>query len=414
MTWQGWDAARRASPSTPELRQALRQGIQDAVFSGSPPQQQAQKRCIDGFDLDYLLEEINEVIDARQFNTLEGYLATPRPGRRVPLNALQREAVWQVREAYLAALAQAGLQTWQQLRARAEEVVRSGRRPERASDQREGEWPNPERPSALGRRPEPYDAVIIDEAQDLNPSALRMLAGLCRSPGRLFITADANQSIYSSGFRWSDVHEWLQFRGRAGVLRANYRSTKQIGEAAHSFLRQGALDDEAVERAYSTTDGIQPAVRGARNKSEELDLLTRFLPAAARMYRLGIGSCGILCPTERGGEAIAKGLSERGLQATYMPGRDVDLRKPGIKVLTLKSSKGLEFPIVALAGFLDAPYPMLRQGLNDEEREELLGKERRTLYVAMTRAMRALLVIAPASAPSPLLQGFDGQHWNLE
>ena len=127
-----------------------------------------------------------------------------------------------------------------------------------------------------------------------------------------------------------------------------------------------------------------------------------------------IGSCGILCPTERGGEAIAKGLSERGLQATYMPGRDVDLRKPGIKVLTLKSSKGLEFPIVALAGFLDAPYPMLRQGLNDEEREELLGKERRTLYVAMTRAMRALLVIAPASAPSPLLQGFDGQHWNLE
>ena len=33
-----------------------------------------------------------------------------------------------------------------------------------------------------------------------------MLVGLCRAPDRLFVTADANQSIYGSGFRWTDVH----------------------------------------------------------------------------------------------------------------------------------------------------------------------------------------------------------------
>ena len=382
--------AKSAQPATmPDLRQVMHQAIRTATFQGNALQQHAQARAINALDLDYLIEEVNEVIEACQIRTLDTYLAARRPGRQVPLNPIQRQAIWQVREAYLAALAQAGRQTWQQIRARAEEIVRSN------------------------QGPEPYDAVIIDEAQDLNPSALRMLAGLCRSPGRLFVTADANQSIYSSGFRWDDVHEWLQFSGRTGVLRANYRSTEQIGEAAYSYLRNGALDVEPVERTYVTTDGIQPAVRAAHHRGEELDLLVRFLPVAARYCRLGIGSCAVLCPTERGGDAIARGLSERGLQATYMAGREVDLRYPGIKVMTLKSSKGLEFPIVALAGFLEVPFPVIRQGLSEEERDEVLAKERRTRFVAMTRAMRALLVITPASNPSPLLEGFESSCWNL-
>ena len=33
---------------------------------------------------------------------------------------------------------------------------------------------------------EPYDAVIVDEAQDLDPSVLQMLVHLCRRPGRAF------------------------------------------------------------------------------------------------------------------------------------------------------------------------------------------------------------------------------------
>ncbi len=36
-----------------------------------------------------------------------------------------------------------------------------------------------------------------------------------------------------------------------------------------------------------------------------------------------------------------------------------------------------------------------------EERAELVTRERRTMYVAMTRAMRALLVVRPAGASSP-------------
>ncbi len=374
--------------TAPDLRQVMRQAIRAATFEGNALQRQAQIKTINALDLDYLIEEISDVIEARQLSSLDAYLAAPRPGRTQPLNDLQRRAIWQVREAFLAGLKQAGLLTWQQLRSRAEEIVRGGGGPAR------------------------FDAVIIDEAQDLDPSLLRMLIALCRAPNRLFVTADANQSIYRSSFRWSDVHEHLQFRGRTGILRVNYRSTREIGEAAHSYLGDDLLDTDQAETYVNS--GPQPVMRAASNQAEEIDLLMRFLPAAAREARLGLGACAVLCPTKEAGQSIAADLCKRGLEATFMTGQDLDLSRPGIKVMTLKSAKGLEFPVVALAGFLSGPYPIRRGAMTDDDWDDLLAKERRTMFVSMTRAMRALLVIAPASNPSPLLQGFDGQYWNLE
>jgi superfamily I DNA/RNA helicase len=253
--------------------------------------------------------------------------------------------------------------------------------------------------------------VIVDEAQDLDPSVLRMLVELCRAPNRLFITADANQSIYGSSFRWSEVHERLQFRGRSGVLRANFRSTREIGEAAQSFLADGALDEEQAEREYRH-EGPLPAVRAVRGGGDECALLARFLPVAARDVRLGLGACAILCPTEKSGKAIAATLVSKGLDATFMAGKDLDLGRKGIKLLTLKSAKGLEFPVVALAGF-PPMYPPLRTDMSVEQREEVLVRERRALFVGMTRAMRALLVIVPEGTSSALLTGFNPTWWNM-
>ncbi len=79
-------------------------------------------------------------------------------------------------------------------------------------------------------------------------------------------------------------------------------------------------------------------------------------------------------------------------------------------MLTLNSAKGLEFPIVALAGFAGSRYASTG---SENEKEEELARLRRTMFVGMTRAMRALLVTVPVQARSPLLQGFDGKYWNL-
>ncbi len=372
-----------------EENDLLRQAIQTVQFQGNAVQQQAQKQAIERISIDYLHQEINQVIVARQIGTAEEYIAAPRPGRRIRLNALQRRAIWAVYEVFLSMLRGRGKQTWQQARSYAEQCL------------------------TQGMVDLVYDAVVIDEAQDLDPSALRLLLRLCDKPNRIFLTADANQSIYGSGFNWSDVHEQLKFQGRTSVLRVNYRSTREIGEAAQSYLAAGALDSEQVERDY-VHGGPMPAVRVVRSGSDEVQLLSRFLPGAACEFRFGIGACAVLCPTAKAGKALAAELTQRGLAAMFMTGQELDLSRPGIKVLTLKSAKGLEFPVVALAGFSNSGwYAYVPTSVAEDERAEFLAVNRRTMFVGMTRAMRALLVTVPESARSPLLEGFDAGCWNL-
>ena len=71
--------------------------------------------------------------------------------------------------------------------------------------------------------------------------------------------------------------------------------------------------------------------------------------------------------------------------------RRFDWAQPSVKLLTLHSAKGLEFPFVFVAGLQSLP-------LGDEPLEDAV----RLLYVAMTRATRELVL--SAHGPSPLVQ----------
>jgi superfamily I DNA/RNA helicase len=355
-------------------------------FEGNSLQQQAQAQAIERLGLPYVHEEIHQVLIARQIATIEDYLTARRPGRKVRLNELQKKAIWRVYNAYVRQLKKVGVETWEQARIRAEALV--------AQDVDYAS----------------YDAVVVDEAQDLDPAILRLLLALCKSPSRFFITADANQSIYGSGFNWSDVHESLKFQGRTSVLRTVYRSTYEIGQATQSYLSTGILDDEPVEYKY-LHNGPLPVVREVIGDEEEVQLLMQFMHGAAHDLRFSLGSCAVLCPTNDSGRALATSLKRGGIEATFMESKDLDLSWRGGKVLTLNSAKGLEFPIVGLAGFAGTRYALATP---ETEKEEALARMRRTLFVGMTRAMRALLVIVPAGTASPLLTGFDARYWHIK
>ncbi|MGH2493410.1 MAG: UvrD-helicase domain-containing protein [Ktedonobacteraceae bacterium] len=372
------------------LRDLTGQAVKETTFDGNILLRNSQQQTIKRMGEDYLLQEFNKVIVARQLQTLEEYLTTSRSGRKMSLNQMQRMAVWKVYECWRELLLAKGKETWEQRRARAAEIVTQSKTYQR------------------------YDAVVIDEAQDLDPSVLRLLVHMSVSPSHLFITADANQSIYGGGFNWADVHQSLRFQGRTGILRANFRSTREIGEAAQSYLTtSGELETEQVQRLY-VNSGTIPDMRTVLSSQQEARLLCRYFKQAVLQQRLTSGSCAVLCPTERAGQEIVRLLKEEGLEATFMRGKELDLRRSGVKVITLSSSKGLEFPIVALAGFVSSNYPIISLEASDDERSELLMRERRTMFVGMTRAMRALLVIVPAHTSSPLLQGFEARYWNLE
>ncbi len=373
------------------------QAMRDAKFEGNALQVAAQRKTLERTGTDYLMEEVLGVIEARALADFDAYLETSRAGRRLPLAKTQRKAVWAVREAFVRLVDASGKTTWERLRARAAELTQAA----------EGD----------SKAVTPYDAVVVDEAQDLQPSALRMLVGLAKDPSRLFLTADANQSIYGAGFRWADVHEDLRFVGRTGVLRANHRSTRENAEAGESYLDGGsaALDREDGQGGKAGTylhRGPVPVVRSVVQR-DEVALVARFVRGATRALRLGTGSAAVLCPTRKQVQRITEGLEGAGIAALAVDADDLDLSSAGVKVMTLKSAKGLEFPVVVIAGLGDENFPALWTRVDADQRQELVERERRTMYVAMTRAMRALMVVLPKERRGvSLFEGFDRKLWN--
>ncbi len=333
----------------------------------------------------YLLDEVEEVIVGRNLRDQAAWQQASRTGRRTALAPAARIAIWRLHELFSVELERARVTTWARMRQRAADLVESG------------------------NTAETYDAIFIDEAQDLHPNALRMLVGLCVSPDRLLLTADANQSIYGSGFNWSDVHTDLRFRGRTGVLRKNYRSTRQISEAAADYLREAGLDPERAIDLHITS-GPNPTVRFVERDAEPT-LIEAYFKLATRDFRFGYSACAVLVPDEHAGKRLEGSLVELGLDAVFMASRSLDLTSHAIKIIPYRSAKGLEFPIVALAG-LDRAFE--NRAVDTDARAEFDARERRALYVAMTRAMRGLIVVAPNGSANPLFSGFSNEFWNLE
>jgi DNA helicase-2/ATP-dependent DNA helicase PcrA len=84
------------------------------------------------------------------------------------------------------------------------------------------------------------------------------------------------------------------------------------------------------------------------------------------------------------GETLAEFLDHAALAS------DTDQFDPEARVtlMTLHAAKGLEFPLVFLAGLEEGLFPHSRTLMNSEELEE----ERRLCYVGMTRAMNTLIL----------------------
>jgi superfamily I DNA/RNA helicase len=334
-----------------------------------------------------ILDEITSVIEGRLFDSESEYHALD-PGRiALRLNARQREATWRIYREFNALLVREGRITWTQLRRKALAHTESEH------------WD--------GR----YHAVIVDEAQDLELSSLRLLQKLALPNGQFLVSADPNQSIYPvrtdatrdlrEGFVW-----WH--------LNTSYRSPKEVMEAASEFVRarNTALPDTST--SYSRT-GRQPILRIANDESEELQYLVeyfRWIQGNSAESQLE-GSC-LLVPTRERGESIADALVDHHVSAFWMSSDRFDLRSRAVKVLTLHSAKGLEFRNVAIAGFCEPkPQPGVFQNRSNLQFPDWLLL-RKLLYVGMTRTIRTLLLVQPSVVSSSVFEGIEPGLWNTK
>ena len=80
---------------------------------------------------------------------------------------------------------------------------------------------------------------------------------------------------------------------------------------------------------------------------------------------------------------------QRFLDRASLSGQDAELPDGGqMTLLTAHLAKGLEFPVVFVAGMTEGSFPLLR----DDFTEEALEEERRLTYVAITRAREELIL----------------------
>jgi superfamily I DNA/RNA helicase len=328
-----------------------------------------------GFHSGYVWDEIRRVIAGRGLNSVDEYLGIQRYGRRVPMNADYRRAVWAVYESYMAFCREASPPVVDH-----ETLLRL------ASRELE------ERAPANA-----YCAVVVDEAQDITEMGVRFLTQLLDGGvrGRLLLVGDGGQRIYAGGYRLSDLG--LDVRGRSSVLRLCYRSTDEIMAAVGALGRWLSLEEYGEDglgqvEVSTTRVGARPVLHRFTTPDAEIEWLRSLLdPDDPDM-----DATGVLAPTNAKADALARMIREAGLGVvplTEYHGRET----PGVKVGTYKRAKGLEFKRVILPG-LDTSFPWGRQ--DDIDNVLLQGGQ---LYVAMSRA-RDELLLSHVGEPSLYLE----------
>ena len=340
---------------------------------------------IEGFswtedDSEFLFDEMNLVIDGREIRSLDEYLDIKRVGRGRQISRRQRKHVWEFAEA-------ARMELWKREKwLRAQMFVQ-----------------------AKNLADPVYDYVFVDEAQDLPPVAIRMCVKLAKDKRNVFLTADRNQSIYTSGFSWSEVHESLNMRGRSTILRRNHRTTREIMDAIRPVLADDERVDPETQDTAFVRRGPRPELRlGSSN--DDIGIVSRwFKQVVAEEPGLDMTHAAVLCPTNNDCKHLAGGLAACGLSAKHMKRESVDLGYDGIKVMTVHTAKGLQFPILAVVWLEEGRLRYM--DVNNPEQREDTDRWRRVFYVACSRAMRRLLVVADKSRPSPFVEGFHKKRW---
>ncbi len=333
-----------------------------------------------------LLAEWNLVVQAQGVEDWTGYRVANRAGRGTALTAVQRQAVWGVLERVRAHLAKGGKTDWQGLCRSAREVVSSG------------------------VIEAPWDSVIVDEVQDLSAQGLRLVAVLGGSgPNGLMVLGDGGQRIYAH--RTSLRSAGIEVRGRARVLRVNYRTTEEIRRFADRIMsRADDLDDESEDRGgcRSLRAGVIPDALGFGRLEEQYDYVAEHIRGCME-NGVAPGEIAVVARTGRQLDATAKRLDGAGIDTHRLqPQKDGDV-PDAVQLVTMHSAKGLEFKVIvvvdASAGSLPNRYAVDQAG-DPQDCAEAIERERQLLYVALTRARDELLVTwvgEPSAFLSPAL-----------
>ena len=326
----------------------------------------------------FLLTEWEQVVDAWQLETWEGYRDVVRLGRKTRLPEAQRKVLWSIFERVRAGLREQKLVTHAALfTALAVAITNSTH--------------------------SVFDFAVVDEAQDISVAHLRFFAALGGSrPNALFFAGDLGQRIFQQPFSWKSLG--VDIRGRSRTLRINYRTSHQIRMQADRLLGPAVSDVDGITEDRSDTvsvfNGPQPVILTLVDESAEIKAIGHWIADRAKEGVLP-HEFGVFVRSEAQLGRAQAAVKESGLAFKILD-EHVETVSGHASISTMHLAKGLEFRAVVVMACDDEVIPLqerIETVGDDADLQEVYDTERHLLYVACTRARDHLLItgIKPAS-----------------
>ncbi|NIF27666.1 AAA family ATPase [Pantoea sp. Tr-811] len=245
--------------------------------------------------------------------------------------------------------------------------------------------------------PEKYGAILIDEGHDFKPEWFRLVVHqLDQQREDLLVLYDDAQAIYRGkpaqpakmGFSFASVG--IKAAGRTTVLRINYRNTLEVLSVAHAFSRELLSARDAEEDAIPVLApqsagrrGEMPQLLSLEGPEQEAQCLVARLRAEHENGRAWDDMAVLYRRTEQAPwiEDALKAARIPYTTARVSTQRNKLYAHNSVKVVSMHSSKGLEFGFVVIPRLHEMPA----QG--EDEVDEM-----RLLYVAMTRGVDRLVM----------------------
>lgn len=238
-----------------------------------------------------------------------------------------------------------------------------------------------------------YDAILVDESQDFHYSWLKGLLKLLNPQSNFIILAeDPNQKIYKRDFTYKKAG--LNVVGRVRRLPVSYRSTREIVMPASIFVQSSKIDD--FFKQYIGEDNLNTLFHQANGQPPKVEivppdkLLSHITVSIAGDIKNGLAysDIAVICPYREQTHRVADYLERHNIAHYWLvkdsqSKKEYDLTQNKVLISTVHSAKGLEFEKVYFTNF--EVFPL--KELNDRENASMI-------YVAMTRAKKALTILA--------------------
>lgn len=209
-----------------------------------------------------------------------------------------------------------------------------------------------------------YDAVLVDEGQDILPEWWSVLRKACKPGGEMMLVADATQDVYGTARSWTDdAMQGAGFSGPWAQLPVSYRLPTGLIDQARSFANTFLpVDLVELPNPIQTQLDVEPChLRWVQTTLEEAAAVCEqevySLISTDAVSTLSMSDVTLLVGSQATGSEIVSRLEQKGIKCidTFGSTRDSRRKKlaffmgdPRVKATTMHSFKGWEARAIVL------------------------------------------------------------------